>query len=172
MRPSLPVRHLTMRRKGFDVLRRAALRTDCPAPQCDPARSVVVVDDLGLAPELDRAPEAALGERAAIGVVHADLSGRPVRGMPGDAPPGLYDHDWVTVPPITYNFLRCIISSALPARPLTCTKASDTGKASIGTLGSRGGATPCVKHRTKLLGRCCYLVVAVRRRNDFIRGDR
>ncbi len=50
---------------------------------------VVVVDDLGLVPELDGTPEAALGDGAGIGVVQADSSGRPIRSMSGDALAGL-----------------------------------------------------------------------------------
>src|SRR6201997_290348 len=46
--------------------------------------SVVVVDDLGLVPELDRLAESPLGDRAGIGVVQADPPGRSARGDPGD----------------------------------------------------------------------------------------
>ena len=44
--------------------------------------AVVVVDDLGLVPELDRATEPALGDRAGIAVVQADPPGRPIGGIP------------------------------------------------------------------------------------------
>jgi len=74
-------------RHGRGQLRRVG-RIALPhsAIQHDP---IVVVDDLRRVPELDGAPEAALGDRAGIGVVQADSSGRPVRSMSGDALPGL-----------------------------------------------------------------------------------
>src|SRR5262245_17694323 len=53
--------------------------------------AVIVVDYLGLVPELDRAPEAALGDRAGIAVMQADPPARPVRGEPGDPLAGLCD---------------------------------------------------------------------------------
>ena len=44
---------------------------------------VDVVDDLGLVPELDRAPQPALGDRAGIRIVQADPPRRPVGSDPG-----------------------------------------------------------------------------------------
>jgi hypothetical protein len=49
--------------------------------------AVVVVDDLRLVAELHRLAEAALGDRAGIGVVQADQPPRPVRSDPGQALP-------------------------------------------------------------------------------------
>jgi hypothetical protein len=50
---------------------------------------VIVVHDLGLAPELDRPPQPSLGDRASITVVQADPPRRLVGGDPGDALSGL-----------------------------------------------------------------------------------
>jgi hypothetical protein len=54
--------------------------------------AVVVVGDLGLVAELDRAVDAALADRPGIRVVQADPPGRAVRHCPGHPGPGL-PHD-------------------------------------------------------------------------------
>ena len=54
--------------------------------------AVVIVGDLGLVAELDRAVDAALADRPGIGIMQADQPGRGVRGLPGQPGPGL-GHD-------------------------------------------------------------------------------
>jgi hypothetical protein len=45
--------------------------------------AVVVVGDLGLVTELDRAVDASLADRPGVGVMQADQPGRAARGLPG-----------------------------------------------------------------------------------------
>ena len=52
---------------------------------------VVIVDDLGLLPELDRLTEPALGDRAGITVVQADPPTRPIGGVAVHPLAGLRD---------------------------------------------------------------------------------
>ena len=51
----------------------------------------VVVDDLGLVPELHRPAQPPLGDRASIAIVQADPPGRAVRGVALHPLPGLRD---------------------------------------------------------------------------------
>ena len=51
--------------------------------------AVDVVHDLGFVAELDRAPEAAFGDRAGVSVMQADPPGRAVRSDTGQALAGL-----------------------------------------------------------------------------------
>jgi hypothetical protein len=52
---------------------------------------VVVVGDLCLAAELDRAVDAALADRRGVGVMQADQAGRAVGRLPGQPGTGLGD---------------------------------------------------------------------------------
>jgi len=72
----------------------------------------VVVDDLGLVPELHRPAQPPLGDRASIAIVQADPPGRAVGGVALNPLPGLRDD----LPRRGQQFLQLVDRADEPAR--------------------------------------------------------